>query len=129
AGFTTGEPWLPIACDYPSVNVAAQRDDPGSLLHLYRELIRLFHQDPALIVGSYHPLGVGDEWLAYERRHKGRRLIVALNLSERPLSLDLPAGKVLLSTQFDRRGEAVESPVALREDEGLLIEASSPAPE
>ena len=37
-GFTTGVPWLP-AVDPPEHNVAAQRDDPDSLLHLYRRLI------------------------------------------------------------------------------------------
>jgi alpha-glucosidase len=37
-GFTLGEPWLP-AVDPAERNVEAQRDDPGSLLHLYRLLI------------------------------------------------------------------------------------------
>jgi len=37
-GFTSGEPWLPLV-DPADRNVEAQRDDPGSLLHLYRLLI------------------------------------------------------------------------------------------
>jgi alpha-glucosidase len=37
-GFTSGEPWLPPV-DPAERNVEAQRDDPGSLLHLYRLLI------------------------------------------------------------------------------------------
>ncbi len=37
-GFTTGTPWLPLV-DPVARNVAAQRDDPGSLLSLYRELL------------------------------------------------------------------------------------------
>ena len=39
-GFTTGEPWLPLV-DPGERNVADQRDDPGSLLALDRELIAL----------------------------------------------------------------------------------------
>ena len=39
-GFTTGEPWLP-AVDPAERNVEAQRDDPGSMLSLVRELIAL----------------------------------------------------------------------------------------
>ena len=39
-GFTTGKPWLPLV-DPPRRNVADQRDDPGSLLRSYRELIAL----------------------------------------------------------------------------------------
>jgi alpha-glucosidase len=37
-GFTAGEPWLPMV-DPERRNVAVQREDPGSLLHLYRDLI------------------------------------------------------------------------------------------
>jgi alpha-glucosidase len=37
-GFTTGTPWLPMV-DPDRRNVADQRDDPGSLLNHYRELI------------------------------------------------------------------------------------------
>jgi alpha-glucosidase len=37
-GFTSGTPWLPMV-DPVERNVADQRDDPDSLLNLYRELI------------------------------------------------------------------------------------------
>ena len=37
-GFTTGTPWLPVV-DPAERNVADQRDDPDSLLSLYRRLI------------------------------------------------------------------------------------------
>jgi alpha-glucosidase len=37
-GFTTGEPWLP-AVDPERTNVEAQRDDPGSMLSLVRDLL------------------------------------------------------------------------------------------
>jgi alpha-glucosidase len=37
-GFTTGTPWLP-AVDPEERNVADQRDDPDSVLNLYRDLI------------------------------------------------------------------------------------------
>jgi alpha-glucosidase len=37
-GFTSGEPWLPMV-DPERRNVADQREDPGSLLNLYRELM------------------------------------------------------------------------------------------
>src|SRR6185503_14487766 len=41
AGFTTGEPWLPLADDVAAVNVEMQRDDTRSLLALYRRLLAL----------------------------------------------------------------------------------------
>jgi glycosidase len=37
-GFTTGTPWLPMV-DPEARNLADQRDDPDSLLTLYRRLI------------------------------------------------------------------------------------------
>jgi glycosidase len=37
-GFTTGAPWLPLV-DPAERNVADQRDDPDSLLSLYRDLL------------------------------------------------------------------------------------------
>jgi alpha-glucosidase len=37
-GFTTGRPWLPLV-DPAARNVAAQREDPDSLLSLYRDLL------------------------------------------------------------------------------------------
>jgi alpha-glucosidase len=43
-GFTRGTPWLPMV-DPAKRNVADQRDDPGSLLNHYRELIWRRKQD------------------------------------------------------------------------------------
>ena len=42
-GFTTGEPWLPVI-DPDAHNVHDQRDDPGSMLTLVRDLIALRRQ-------------------------------------------------------------------------------------
>jgi len=42
-GFTTGEPWLPVI-DPDAHNVRDQRDDPGSMLTLVRDLIALRRQ-------------------------------------------------------------------------------------
>ena len=40
AGFSAGTPWLPVAPDYQTANVQAQRDDPASMLTLYHRLMR-----------------------------------------------------------------------------------------
>src|SRR6185369_12806490 len=36
AGFTTGEPWLPLSSDHHVLNVQRQRAEPSSMLSLYR---------------------------------------------------------------------------------------------
>lgn len=125
AGFTTGEPWLPLAADAALVNVAAQRDDPRSLLTLYRRLIALRRAEPALSVGEWAPVDAEGEVLAYVR-HAGRdRFLVALNLGASPTSLDAPeasdGGTVVLGTHPEREGAAVRGPISLAGDEGVVV--------
>ena len=66
-GFTTGEPWLPLADDYAAVNVEAQRDDPGSMLSLHRKLIALRKAEPDLVTGAYRTLSTDDGVLRFAR--------------------------------------------------------------
>src|SRR3954470_8021806 len=53
AGFSATEPWLPIAPNASTVNVAAQAPDPAPILSLYRTLIQLRRAESALSVGDY----------------------------------------------------------------------------
>src|SRR5438093_8179408 len=53
AGFTSRRPWLPVAADYTRYNVAVERDDPASMLTLFRQLLALRRASPALSVGTY----------------------------------------------------------------------------
>jgi alpha-glucosidase len=82
AGFTTGEPWLPLADDVDGCNVEAQRKDERSLLALYRRLLELRRHEPALRAGSYEPLDGSREVLAYCRCLDGRRICIALNFAD-----------------------------------------------
>jgi len=119
------EPWLPIPAGAATTNVATQRDDPTSLLGLYRQLIALRRNEPALQIGSYRPRGVDGDILAYEREHNGRRLLVVLNLGTGPSvwspTDDPPASHVLLSTVRDRTDDLITGMVELREAEGVII--------
>jgi alpha-glucosidase len=120
AGFTTGAPWLPLGDT--GANVAAQRQDPASMLTLHRRLIALRREEPALALGSYAPLAAAGDLLAYEREHEGRRLLVALNLGPSPQSLWLGArrGRVLLGTHLDREGDPIAATLVLRGDEAVV---------
>ena len=51
--FSAVEPWYPLASEDPGLTVERQRGDPGSLLHLFRALVRLRRERPALAVGAY----------------------------------------------------------------------------
>ena len=56
AGFTTGQPWLKVNPNYPSVNVNQQQADPNSVLAYYRHLLRWRRQTPAMHEGSYRDI-------------------------------------------------------------------------
>jgi glycosidase len=94
AGFTRGEPWLPLGADADVRNVAVQRNDPDSLLHLYRAALALRKQTPALQRGRYAPLRAPREVFAFERVHGAERAVVALNFGDLPASVPLGRGKV-----------------------------------
>jgi alpha-glucosidase len=129
AGFTRAEPWLPLSDDYETVNVAASSDDPLSLLTLYRKLLRLRAAHPALNAGSYQPVAMTGDLLAYIRRDSHDAFLVALNLGEDPFALTLSSlslkGRTVLSTYLDRTDEESEDVVSLRANEGVVIELAS----
>jgi alpha-glucosidase len=125
AGFTTGEPWLPLDAEHGGCNVEALAKDPRSILTLYRRLIALRRERRALSIGSYAPGQVDGDIFSFERRHNAR-LKVVLNFGHEPRTARLPEGvtraRILLSTALDRDDEQVGPEVALRPDEGLILE-------
>jgi alpha-glucosidase len=123
AGFTSGEPWLPVADNYLARNVKALSADPASILNFYRELIRLRHERRALNAGSYNQVLCQGNVMAFERANGDERLAVVLNFGHEPERVTLPRqATVLLSTHLDRRGDAIESELRLRADEGIVLE-------
>jgi len=86
-GFTDGLAWEPLHADSLTANVEAQDDDPGSLLHLYRTLIHLRGEQPALAAGELVPLAASaDAVAAYLRRDAAGSVLVVANLGAAPLS-------------------------------------------
>ncbi len=126
AGFSTTEPWLPLAPDFRNVNVKAAREDPASLLNLYRRLVRLRRERPVLVTGAYRAIAPTGDLLLFWREGDGERLLVALNLGDQPIAGEVAAlrGRVLLSAGLDRDGERIDGRFDLRANEGLVIEAS-----
>ena len=131
AGFSTsGKPWLPVADNYPVVNVQAEDEDPKSILALYRQLLQLRRNHPALVDGSYEPVTMSGDLLVYIRRSPGGSLLVALNLGGAAFDLLLGSlhvqGRIILSTHLDRDDGPTLTDVALRPDEGVIVELTGP---
>jgi alpha-glucosidase len=125
AGFSAIEPWFPLASDDPALTVERQRDDPGSLLNLFRALIRLRRDRPALAVGAYRSLPAADDVLSFERWHPEGAVHVHLNLGPSPRDIDLRGGRVLLSTAGPLAERAAGGPIlALGGYEGVVVDVS-----
>lgn len=87
AGFTRGTPWESLEPDSLTANVEAEDADRGSLLNLYRRLIRLRAQNDALGFGELIPLtSSSDAVAAYVRRAGDRAVLVVANLGTSPIS-------------------------------------------
>ena len=118
AGFSSAEPWLPLNPDWKTRNVAAQGGDAGSMLALYRALLRLRRAHAALAVGRWTLGEVGDALLAYRREHAGERIDVALNLgaSFQPVA-SLAGDRIVLLSTLGRTGwDGTLAP-----DEGVIL--------
>lgn len=118
-------PWLPLAPDFADVNVAGQAEDPGSLLTLTRDLLRLRREHPVLNLGDFERFGPTPEGtFAFRRIGPTGGLTVVLNLTDDPRSVsDAGPGQVLIGTDRSRDGEHVERSVELRPNEAVVVEA------
>jgi alpha-glucosidase len=82
AGFTEGQPWVPVSPSYKTRNVAAEAKDPNSILSFYRHLLAMRHTEPALLEGEYIGLNTDDPNVySYMRRYKEEAILVVLNMS------------------------------------------------
>ncbi|WP_395646659.1 alpha-glucosidase family protein [Terricaulis sp.] len=90
ADFTSaGDAWLPLDARHASLAVDWQEGDPHSVLAFTRNALATRRGSAALREGEY--VALDTDYLAYERRHGGERVFCAYNLSEAPISLNLPA--------------------------------------
>jgi len=82
AGFTTGEPWIPVNPNHTEINAEAAVADPESVFHHYRRLIELRHTEPAVAHGDFTMLLEDDPRVyAYTRSFEGTELLVVVNVS------------------------------------------------
>lgn len=125
-GFTNGTPWLPLADDFPFVNVDSLRGRSDSILSLYRRLIALRRAEAALSVGDFAALPVHGDVMAYMRKAGDRRLLILLNFNSLPANYDLkilegqPA--LLFSSHLARDSQSLGDAITLHGDEGVIIE-------
>jgi len=128
AGFTSAQPWLPVAPDAMTRNVEVQGTQPDSVLALYRRMIAVRRATPALTTGSYRSVDVkADDVFVYVRESGEQRVCVALNFGDRMQSLalrELGQGRIIVSTHMDRTEAVDMGALYLRENEGVVVEVA-----
>ena len=103
AGFTTGEPWLPLVADAEELCVAAPGRRPGSALTLYRRLAELRAGSAALQTGEpAHARRRRRGLLAWIREAGDERILAIVNFlgaASGPLEAE---GSLILSSRPGR---------------------------
>lgn len=125
AGFCEAKPWLRVDKAFKRVNVEVQKNDPYSMLALYRRLIQLRQNEPALHGGSYTTVHADKQLICYKREWDNDCFLIVLNLSHRP-SYFRPTdiqlkGTIELATSPELDGLPVEGSISLSGDEGIII--------
>lgn len=104
-GFTNGTPWLPFGPE--SISVDGQRDDPDSLLSIYRDAIWLRRAEPSLHSGAMTDIPSAPGTFVFRRQADGARPITcAINTTSETVAIVLPqeSGRVLISTDRSLEG-------------------------
>ncbi|MEL6451093.1 MAG: alpha-amylase family glycosyl hydrolase, partial [Pseudomonadota bacterium] len=91
-GFTSGEPWLPVSSDHIQHSVSVQDTDPASLLNHYRKVIGFRNTHRALQKGAHDKVTATGDVLHFIRTQDDQHVFCAFNLSDAPVTHDLPEG-------------------------------------
>ncbi|XP_035226887.1 maltase 1-like [Stegodyphus dumicola] len=101
AGFSNCEkPWLPVNGNYEMVNVEVEKEDPYSFLENFRHLVKLREQ-PSVLLGTLDSHLVNEQIFSFVRFLVGTKcLLLVLNMSSTPVSMNLSCSKPLPSEAF-----------------------------
>ena len=125
AGFSKGQPWLPVNPNYKRINVASQIQDPESLLSYYKKLTAL-RKNPAyketLVYGDFVPYMEDQHNLMAYYRKGDKTLLVLGNFQKAPQTVKLPAPyKEILLNNYPAL-KITEDSVVLDDYQAVILE-------
>ena len=117
AGFTNASPWLEVNKNYKTLNVAAQENDPDSVLNYFRELVQLRKNNLTLVYGAYELVDESNEQIfAYTRTLDHEQFLVVLNFSDTPAllrtTIPINKGNILISNYAEPSHNNIYDPYA-----------------
>ncbi|MCO5247932.1 MAG: DUF3459 domain-containing protein [Chitinophagales bacterium] len=123
AGFCdkNAKPWLPIAENYPQINVETQKADANSQYNFYKKILFLRNHTPALQKGQLEIAEslCNQKVFAFYRILEGHKYLIVLNMSKSSIESPTINGEVILSTHLktNRKSfQAYEGKVFLMND-------------
>ncbi|MGP4081667.1 glycoside hydrolase family 13 protein [Pseudalkalibacillus sp. R45] len=130
AGFTDGEPWIPVNPNYKKINVENALEDPDSIFYYYQKLIELRKNNDVMVYGDYEDLSEGDEHLyMYTRRFDGVTWLVVLNHSDENYRMTLPEeslnAELKITNYKDVSAEITDRDTLLRPHEARIYQYQS----
>ncbi len=82
AGFTKGNPWLPINPNYTKINVQEALEDNNSIFYFYKQLLQFRKANKTLVYGNFELfLADSEQIFAYKRQDDQGNFIIILNFS------------------------------------------------
>ena len=119
-GWQRDDNWLPWPPEPDVRNVGSERDDPSSMLNLYRRILAARRGSPALTAGEFELLAAPSGVLAYRRSADDDARTVVVNFTNEMVSLSLDEPLTIdVSTHQAHEGSAFEGRVA--PDEALIL--------
>ena len=109
AGFTSGTPWIDLPNNIDAINVEDAISNKDSVLHVYRQLIKLRHHYDIITYGDIEPLYMDHPQLfIYRRNYKNDSWLIIANFSNEavriPDDLDIVGDIIIQSgTIFDNK--------------------------
>jgi alpha-glucosidase len=128
AGFTSGEPWLPVDPAHVPLSLDRQQADPASLLWRWRHFLGWRKTHRVLIDGALQPVAAPPPLVAFRRGAARESMLVVLNTAAQPalVPAELVAGKRLLDGHGFVVQPAMDGVTLPRY--GMLFAAEAPRP-
>lgn len=111
AGFTTGNPWIKVNPNYPLINVEQSMLDESSVLHFYRQLIKLRRENMALVYGDYNEIYEdSNEIGGYVRTYGNESWIILCNFTDKIIFLSEPLPNIVVLSNIENHAENILKP-------------------